>query len=204
MKTKLAHIIAVLVLSSSVQAANLTANPMKDLFNDIQKAEFAFKEVGMVFGFETIKSCFYSSDDLLVIKNYCVPKKSYPAKGYTLISKKYGIMDLYQEKMSPKLVKKDLLITVFPEYLIKLLDKELSEMSLSDVNGLLEDFYYENTAACWSTNYSHADEAPVAMCNVPTTRINGYEAWATETQTFVNDESQWNAIIEKLENQFRD
>jgi hypothetical protein len=177
------------------QALVYEAKPLGDLTAKIQAAAFEHREDGLVWGFNSIKSCLYVSGEIAVLKNYCVPKKEYPAKGYTIFSKEFGIVDLYQEDLGP-VIKRIAYITVFPAVLNAQVPGPVSAATIPGLNKVLESFYYQRTPACWSTNFSYS-EAPEAKCNAGD--IVNFEAWAGETQALANDPSAWDALIRKVE-----
>ena len=73
--------------------------PFTELVREIEHAEFSYKETGLLFGFSSIKSCMYASHDIVIFKNYCSQRNNFPARGYTIISAKFGMIDIYEEKI---------------------------------------------------------------------------------------------------------
>lgn len=188
------------LISINAQAILLEAKPMKDLRAEIEATRFKYTETGMAHGFDTIKSCVYTSPDMIVIKNYCSPKKDYPAKGYTIISKKFGLVELYQEEISADLLKRDIRLDGFPEAVAPYLKANLSGQKLPAINNFLESMANTSNAACWSTNFSFYTEA--ADVNCYGTDITEHAAWAQETQALLTDEKTWLQIIKDLETKF--
>lgn len=192
--------IAALVLSSISTQANpyvLEAKPLKDLISLIQSSTFKYKDTGMVFGFATIKSCLYVADGFAVLKNYCVPKKEYPAAGYTIISPKFGIIDLYQEDLET-VIKHDVQITTFPDILKGFIKTPVHTQNIAGLNKILEGVYNLYGPACWSTNATYEDQVPQAQCYASQDVI-GFDTWSAETQNTTNDMKAWKQLMEAVE-----
>lgn len=199
---KLIILISLILLTSKAQAVLLEAKPFRDLVSVLQNTTFTYTETGMAFGFNTIKSCVFTSDQMVVIKNYCFPKRNYPAKGYTIISAKFGMVELYQEQLTEDLLKRDIRIDAFPEAIRPYLKDSLGKITLAELNKIIETLHYKYGPACWSTNFSFYTEGPDVACNAGD--ILDFEAWANETQTLTADQKGWLTLIDQLENQFKD
>jgi hypothetical protein len=190
-------IILILTLSTlSAKAVLLEAKPVSDLIASIQSAQFKYKETGMVFGYTTIQSCLYVSQDFVVLKNYCFPKKDYPAQGYTIISPKFGIINLYQENLETVL-KRDIQITTFPEILKDYVKAPLNNSDLAGLNKVFETLYYQFGPACWSTNASFSDLQPKVQCSAQ--EVVGFDLWSQETQKITGDLKSWKNLMKAVE-----
>lgn len=187
---------------TAATAQSLDAKPLEALIKQIESSRFTYRENGMVFGFHSIKSCLYTSNELIVLKNYCVPKKNYPAKGYTIFSPKFGMIDLYQEQL-PNVLKRDVRISEFSSVLFPVLNQPLPSYRISKLNSIFEYLYPQRNPSCWSTNFSRYTEAPEVACNVNPADIFGYDAWAAETQTITASQADWARLIRKLESVFK-
>lgn len=189
---------AALILSSiSAQAYVLEAKPVGDLMKLIQNSTFKYKETGMAFGFNSIKSCMYVAPGFAILKNYCVPKKEYPAKGFTIISPKFGIIDLYQENLET-VFKRDIMITTFPDILKDYINVPVNNEDLAGINKILEKTYYLYGPACWSTNADYNDEKPQVKCS-GNNNVIGFDTWASETQAITGDLKSWKNLMEAVE-----
>lgn len=177
-------------------ATVLEAKPVGELIRLIEASKFSHKEDGLIFGFFSIQSCLYVSDKLVIIKNYCVPARDYPAKGYTIISAEFGIIDLYQEELQAGL-KRDVQITAFPEILKEYLGTPMPDSKIQGLNEILEKLYYRNAAACWSTNASYSTGLPVVECSAE--NVVNFDTWAAETQALTGDLAAWKKLIESIE-----
>lgn len=197
MKTIITAIVASLI-SLSASAQVLEAKSFQDIITDIQAADFTYQDRGMVFGFDTIQSCTYVSEDIAIIKNYCFPVKKYPARGYTIISAKYGMIDLYEERIDD-LLKRDIQITQFPEILAPYLTTPMPEHKTKSLSGVIEKMYNRFLPACWSTSFSFYTESPDANCTVSTDYVQGFDAWASETQTILLDETSWLELVKTID-----
>lgn len=172
------------------------AKPVSELVQMINDTSFTHKEDGLVFGFFSIQSCLYVSGEIVILKNYCVPAKDYPAKGYTIISPKFGIIDLYQEELG-SVLKRDILISTFPDILKDYIKAPLNDSSINELNEIIEKLYYKNEPACWSTNASFATGQPVVQCSIE--QVLNFDLWATETQNLTGDLAAWKKLIESIE-----
>jgi hypothetical protein len=175
------------------------ARSFGELFNRIQRAEFKYKETGKLFGFNSIQSCLFISDDIVIFKNYCYPVRKYPARGYTIITRESGIVDLYEEKIQGYPLIRDIGIEEFPVFLTPYLQESLPTYSLSDLDGIMRELYPRSNPGCWSTNFSKYTEAADVNCNQGLQNVTNGVAWAEETQTIVNDEPAWLALIDAIE-----
>jgi hypothetical protein len=193
--------LSVICIQTSAMAQLLEAKPFKDVRKVIQTTQLNFKQIELAFGFDTIKSCFYVSDNLIVIKNYCSPKKNYPAKGYTIISPKFGLIELYQERMG-QLLKRDVRINAFPELVREYISGPMNSLSAFEINEILESIHYRYSPGCWSTNFSMYTEKSDARCSA--VGVLDFELWAEETQSLVANEKNWMTLIDELETQFGD
>lgn len=199
---KLLATLLIILSTASAEATLLEAKPFRDLVAVLQSTELKYTETGMAFGFISIKSCVYTSEDMIVLKNYCFPKKNYPAKGYTIISPKFGIIDLYHEQLSEEILKRDVRIDVFPEPLAPYVKGSLKNLTLADINKIIETTHYKYGPACWSTNFSFYTEGPEVKCNA--SEVTDFDNWALETQTLLADQKAWLTLIDQLETQFKE
>lgn len=188
------------LLSINAQAATFEAKPVKDLMTEIKATRFKYSETGLAYGFVNIKSCIYTSENMIVIKNYCSPKKDYPAKGYTIISKKFGLIEFYQEKITQTNLKRDIRIEAFPETIAPYVKASFAKQKLPAINNFLKKMNDLANPSCWSTNYSFYTEGKDVNCYK--TDIAEYPAWADETQDIVNDLNSWSKIIADMEKKF--
>jgi hypothetical protein len=197
-------ILLVHIFATNVHAGISEAKPLKDLIQTVQQTEFKYVETAKSFGYDTTKSCLYASADILVLKNYCFPKKEYPAKSYTIISPKFGIVELYQENFSDTLQKRDVLYSVFSADLRAHLVGDVSQLKIADTNKLFELFNRTQPGACWSTNYSYYTEEPDVNCSHGGADVIGFDSWAKETQDLTADQAQWKELIYNLGEKFKD
>jgi hypothetical protein len=197
MKKLITAIVASFIsLGASAQA--LEAKPFQDIVSAIQNADFHYQDRGMVFGFDSIQSCTYVSEEIVIVKNYCFPVRKYPARGYTIISKKFGMIDLYEEKIDD-LLKRDIQITQFPEVMAPYLTTSLPQMTTEGLSGLIQKMYYKFYPACWSTSFSFYTESPDTNCSVSTEFVQGFDGWAKETQTILLDETSWLELVKAID-----
>jgi len=178
-------------------AQELETTSIQDLVYEIETSDFHYKERGMIFGFSTIQSCLYVSENIAIIKNYCFPAKKYPARGMTIISKKHGMIDLYEEQLQGAL-KRDIQITEFPKVIAPYLSTVFPEMTVNGLSSMIEKLYNQHNPACWSTNFSYYAEGPEANCYPGTSNVLNFERWSEETQTITNDLKSWHALMDTI------
>ncbi len=184
---------------SLTQAQVYDARPFGELFDRIQKAEFTYKERGMLFGFNSIQSCLFVSDDIVIFKNYCYPARKYPARGYTIITRESGVVDLYEEQIPGLPLIKEIVIEEFPVFMTPYLRESLPTYTLSDLDGIMRELYPRYNPGCWSTSFSKYTEAADFNCNQGVQNVLNGEAWGKETQVIVNDDAAWFALIDAIE-----
>ena len=178
-------------------AQELEATSFQDLLYEIETSEFQYKERGMIFGFSTIQSCLYVSEKMTIIKNYCHPARKYPARGMTIISKKFGMIDLYEEQLLGVL-KRDIQITEFPKVIAPYLSTSFPEMTITGLSSMMEKLYNQHNPACWSTNYSQYSNMEEANCYPGTSQVLNFDRWSEETQAITNDEETWYAVMDTI------
>lgn len=175
------------------------ARPFGELFDRVQKAEFTYKETGLLFGFNSIKSCLFVSEEIIIMKNYCYPARKYPARGYTIISRESGMIELYEEDLPGLALHRSIGIQEFPVFMIPYLQESLPTYTFSDVDGFIRELYPRFHPGCWSTNFSKYTEAPDFNCNQGLENVVNGMGWAEETQAIVNDEAAWFALLDAVE-----
>jgi hypothetical protein len=192
-------LITLLILTtlSFAKAQTLKATSINELIRTIEKADFAYKETGMLFGFISTQSCMHVSEDIVIFKNYCFPVRNYPARGFTIISKKFGMIDLYEEKISG-ILKRDIQITEFPDILAPYLSLPFPIATLNDLSTMIEKVHYNYNPGCWSTNHSFYTETKDAACSVATEFVEGFDDWAVETQEITSNEETWQELMRTI------
>ncbi len=192
-------IILVSLLISTLSFAQVhQAKSFNDLIDRIENAEFTYKETGKIFGFVSTHSCLHVSEDIVIFKNYCWPVRTYPARGYTIITREHGIIDLYEETF-PDVLLRVIRIDQFPVYVSRYLEESLPTYTLGDLSGMMEELYPRYLPGCWSTNFSRYTETHEAKCTLDLSTVINGTLWAQETQALVNDEATWLNIMARVE-----
>jgi hypothetical protein len=174
--------------------------PFTELVREIEHAEFSYKETGLLFGFSSIKSCMYASHDIVIFKNYCSPINNFPARGYTIISAKFGMIDIYEEKIDA-IIKRDITQTEFSQNLAPYLNMPLPTTTLEGLNEIMETLYSQYNPGCWSTNWSHYSRLPEASCSPAAGNVIGLKSWTQETQVLTGSDQEWNSLFQTIEKQ---
>lgn len=189
------------IFTTQAHAYVLEAKGVKDLINTIAQTTFTYKERGTIFGYVTTQSCLYVSKDIAILKNYCYPEKKYPAKSFTVISPKYGMIDFYQEDFgNGSVIKHDITITTFPDILKDYFTAELSTETVSRINVNMEKIYYNYFPACWSTNSTYSEGTPDFGClDASVDNVIGLQKWIDETQAITGNEGEWNKLFQTIE-----
>lgn len=196
MKTIL--ILSVLLFSTLSNAQVLKAGSIPELVEKIKTTNFTYKETGKIFGFNSIHSCLFVSAEIVIFKNYCYPVRNYPARGYTIITREWGITKLYEEKV-PGILIRDIGIDEFPVLVAPYLERNLPDYSLTELSGIIEELYPQYNPGCWSTNFSKYTETNDVNCSLAQENVENYAQWAADTQAIVNDESAWFELINTIE-----
>ena len=196
MKKYLPPILLLLNLTSAL-AQDLELKSMKQMVNDIENSQFTYKETGLVFGFFSIQSCLYVAQDMVIFKNYCFPKKNYLARSYTILSAKYGIVDIYQEKVD-SLFQRDITQTEFSNFLTPYLKVPFPQTTVAGLNTIMETLYNQFNPGCWSTNWSRYTDLPDANCRAAG-NVTGFATWSQETQELTGNQEAWNGLLETIE-----
>lgn len=191
------HLLILLsLLPTILHAQTLTAPSMAELRQELAKARFSPRGRGKIFGYTTTQSCLYASEKVLVLKHYCYPVRPYPARGYTIISRNLGMIDLYQETFE-QVQKRDILVSQFPEILAEYLNDE--EATVKSLSALIEKLYYKNHPACWSSNAGDASGEAEANCNVSSSTLTRIDEWFAETQGIVSKAERWDELLNELD-----
>ncbi len=202
MKNFIATLLLALSFSVAHAQSELEAKSFPNLVKQIEQTTFTYVETGKMFGFVSTQSCMFESADLIVFRNYCFPVRVYPAQGYTIVSKEFGVIDLYEENMDGFL-KRDINISQFPAILAPYLNSPLPDLGMNDYSLMFEKMYQHYFPGCWSTNFSYYTETMDANCSKPTESVIGFAQWAQETQAIVNNEVEWRALIKALNAKFK-
>lgn len=194
---KLIIVAAFLLTTLSAHAQKLEAKSFNELISTIESTEFTYKETGKLFGYISTQSCLFVSEDIIIFKNYCFPVRNYPARGFTIISKKFGMIDLYEEKL-PTILKRDIQISEFPEILSPYLSLPFPVATLADMDSMMEKIHYNYNPGCWSTNFSFYTETNDAACSVASEYVEGFADWSSETQAITMDEASWLKLMDTV------
>jgi hypothetical protein len=184
-----------LFLSLPIQAEGLTAIPFRQVLSTAVEESYSFRGRGLLFGYFSTESCLWVSKTVLLVEHYCHPKRNYPARAITLWSRKFGQVYLYEEKLS-QLNKHDITLGQFPGYLQAYFPRDLRNLSISDLNGIMEKLYQARNPACWSTNYDRYSGQPGQNCFG--TEIQRFPAWAADAGWLVGNPEEWNASFRAL------
>ena len=193
-------LLATLALSTVAvsYAQTLEARNVTDLQKAIKRESFTYKGKGIIFGFENLESCLYTSKNFAILKNYCFPVGPYPARGYTIISREFGMVDLYLEDLTG-VVKRDIRISEFPALLAPYLSSPIPESTVNGLSDILRKLYDVYNPACWSTNFDQYTERPAVGCTVPNDRVENYSSWESEGQWIVGDENIFADLMDSIE-----
>jgi hypothetical protein len=127
--------------------------------------------------------------------------RKYPARGFTIISKEFGMIDLYEENFQG-ILKRDIQITQFPEVLEPYLTTNFPQSTLKGLSAMMEKIYYNFNPGCWSTNYGWNSGVQEANCSGNTTVLD-FEGWAAETQSIVIEEDTWLDLMETVDTKLK-
>lgn len=196
-KIFLTLLFAVLFTNSYAQA--LTAKSVEDMLKKIEASEFTYQGHALAYGYFSIESCLYTSKDFAILKNYCYPAKSYPAKGFTIISPEFGVVRFYQESLPKEIVKRDIELHTFSEDFAEYAGTPMADLSFGKINSIMEELYNKQPAACWSSNYSRYTSKPEVKCNQKAgNSVASLAAWGKETQAMSKHSKGWNAVLARL------
>lgn len=184
-------------LATTAQAQQLDAKPLADMIKMIESAKFKYIEHGLAYGFVSVESCLYTSKDFAILKNYCYPNKPYPAKGFTIISAKFGVVELYQENLQT-VIKRDVRIDVFPENFKDYATTPTASLTIQKLNSIFEDLYSRREGACWSTNFSRYTEVAEVQCNAQAGSVGSIDKWGAETQAVTANSKSWNRLMNRV------
>ncbi|MCB0422943.1 MAG: hypothetical protein KDD61_18220 [Bdellovibrionales bacterium] len=181
----------------SIPNALNTSRSIESLLQEIQMTQFQFKERGSMFGYVSTQSCLYTSERLLILHNYCFPKRQYPARSFTVISQSHGTFYFYEESYG-NFLKRDIELRHFPEVIVPELPADFRSLDIAQLHQIFKDIYYTyNNPACWSTNYSSNYNGPDSRCYRTDTQL--HQDWLTESLTLVEDPSGWKDLFDLLE-----
>lgn len=174
--------------------------PVAELVNDIESSKFTYKETGLLFGFTSVQSCMYVAQNMVIFKNYCSPANHYPARGYTIVSAKFGMIDLYEEKFDT-IIKRDIIQNEFPQNLAPYLTTPLPLATLEGLSAMMETLYSQYNPGCWSTNWSNSTQLSEVACSHAAGDVAGFNSWAQESQLLVGSDVEWSGLFKTIEKQ---
>ena len=187
--------VSIVTAQASDPTPLLTAKPIAEVIREIDATTYQFKESGMLFGYDSLESCLWVSEKTMIVQHYCYPAGNYPARSVSLWSADFGVIYLYEEKLS-NIVKHDLLITDFPENLTDYLIPDFRQFTIARMTSVMEKLYNADLPGCWSTNYDFYTQAPDTGCY--RTDIASFPGWAQETQAIVGSNRDWQNLYRSI------
>lgn len=166
-----------LLLVSNSHAYNslaLSAYSLSEVLSEVNRYNFHLIEKGKLDGYNITRACLYSNGELgdknlLILKHYCGEKRRSAPRSYTIISKKLGIINLYEEYTTTlhereyiSFYKRTFGIEQFPEIYSANIRKQPN--SISGVNKVYRYFKQMNTPLCFATNGSNYKPISAAQC----------------------------------------
>lgn len=196
-------LLAVFILAISTQsyAQIFDAISTKELLQKIDSTDFTFKGKGRIFGYESSQSCLFVSEEIAILKNYCSSSSNGPARSFTVISKEFGMVEFYQEKIST-IVKKDIRILDFAEIFKPLLINNLKDYTLSSISQMIENHYNLFRPGCWSTNFDRYTEEAMTKCSGQIT-LSNFEEWSQDNQQIVNNHTEWSSMMDSISSKLK-
>ena len=196
MSYKCLIVLPFIFLGAFAQGKYRTAVSLDKVLELTHSQDLAFKDRGLVFGYDTLQSCLYADSDVSVLRHYCFPDKKRPARAITLVSRQFGMIYLYEEDQG-SVIRREVMIESFPEDLTAIDEGPYRDWSVADWNLIYKNLYYSPQAACWSTNYSQYKKRAESACYGA--NINDFSDWSQETMSLVQDPVSWNLMFQKLE-----
>ena len=192
----LSCVLGSLFFHREANADSLTALPLNEVLAQMESTNLTPLGHGMVFGFESIESCLFGGEDLLVTVNYCYPKRNYPARSVVFWSKRFGVIELYEETLSPKITKRDVRINEFPELVQNIFSLDFGSINFETVNSVSRKLYERDNPACWVTNFDQNEEAPSADCRKADPKL--FEPWIENSRKLVDLPRAWNEAFSRV------
>jgi hypothetical protein len=75
---------------------------IQEIVSNLQEVEWVYQGRQVLNGYGSTESCLYTSDKAVLLEHYCWPKRKYPAKSVTILSREWGVTQLYQETLDGK------------------------------------------------------------------------------------------------------
>lgn len=177
-----------------VSAQEKVVSPNK-LLAEVLAENYNFKGSGLLSSYFSEHSCLFTSENFILLKNYCFTKPSYPAKSFTILSPDYGVFQLYQE-IDGTVQFRNFRINVFQENLMELINRPIVDMEFNKINTILDKYYEQKMKACYATNLSRYTGDLKADCvNVS---IEDIPLWRDEALSLVLDQKAWAELIDQL------
>lgn len=169
-----------------------------EVLHAVAASEAKFILKGKLFGFYSTQSCVYKTESLLIIRNYCNTSSSYPAKSFYVISPDIGHYYFYEERNS-NFIKQEITLLSTPDlvrWLWPKLGTKLENVTLTNLNEVLETLYYSYDEACWMTGYNHPDIEAHGGCLIESPEF--YPEWQNDSSTIVTGTQHWSDAIKTL------
>lgn len=157
----------------------LTPTRLSEALAKLERTSLSYRGEVLLYGSDTISSCAFAGDDLLVLVHYCHPPGKYPARGVSFWSRELGVVELYEESLSAGRVKRDYRQNEFRELTRTIFELDFRVLPLSAMRDISEKLYWRQNPACWATNEDWITGKPSAACFA--TDIALYPAWAEDS-----------------------
>ena len=175
--------------------SELTPTKLSEALATLERTQIAYRGTVLLHGSDTIASCAWAGDGLLLLVHYCHPAGKYPARGFSFWSRELGVVELYEEQLAAGRVKRDYRQNEFPELVRTIFDLDFASLPLPAMRDISEKLYWRQNPACWATNLDWLSGKPSAACFA--TDIALYPAWA-EDSLRVTSGGAWEKAFEAV------
>jgi len=182
--------------SAATDVGNLKPSAIQDIVTNLQDVVWTYQGRQVLSGYGSTESCLYTSDQAVLLEHYCWPKRKFPAKSVTILSREWGVSQLYQETFEGK-TERIFRARGFSGELNNILNKNPQKINFAQINKALELLSGLKTPVCWSANRPAPDDVGCLNFSESFTH-EAVRPWWSETQNIVQDEKKWEALFNYL------
>jgi hypothetical protein len=188
------YLLALLVFSSfsnpSYALASAAGKTVPEILQIVNGANFTYRGKAILSGYSSTESCLYTSDEIAVLVNYCGKSKTYPARSITIMSRDFGLLRFYEEKIDQDFYRV-IRLNVFNGELKSVLPIRAADITLAQADqsyALLSDF---RLPVCWSSN-----QVPGDGCNA--FDMKQMSDWHSANKIYFSSQSEWNQTFSQI------
>ncbi|MCB0393430.1 MAG: hypothetical protein KDD25_02655 [Bdellovibrionales bacterium] len=180
--------------SNSYARTNYETPYFSDVLSDLDAQNVIYIGHARLHDFFSTETCVYLGEDFALLKHYCYPKRKYPARSFTIISKRFGTIYFYEEDVGADDTVRSLSLSNFASDVEKYFPDLSNGTTIQEIDLAREAIYKEFLPACW-TSIDREGHRSGCLELEP----SDFGHWFLETEPTVLDIQKWNELFEILD-----